>query len=48
MRGATPPIPDAFMVCTGATPFAIHLGGIKARKIEQKILDKNTKLNLYG
>jgi hypothetical protein len=48
MRGAKPPIPDAFMVCTGATPFVVHLGGIKTRKIEQKILDKSIKMNLYG
>jgi hypothetical protein len=48
MRGATAPIPDVFTVCTGATPFVIHLGGIKARKIEQRILYKSIKLNLYG
>jgi hypothetical protein len=48
MRGATPPIPDAFIVCTRATPFVVHLDGVKTQKIEQKILDKSIKLNLYG
>jgi hypothetical protein len=48
MGGATTPIPDVFTVFTGATSFVVNLGGIKARKIEQKILYKSIKLNLYG